>query len=94
MSNILALGIWCPYTLYEDLNSNLNFQKTSEHCNHRRGYFYFYFVNNWMGGGLPINIKVTKSSERNNTTGKQNDWISGLSEYNHFFLFPAVIWII
>ena len=28
-------------------------------------------------------------SERNNTTGKQNDWISGLSEYNNY-LFPAV----
>ena len=34
------------------------------------------------GGGVP-NIKVTKSSERNNTTGKQNDWISGHSEYNN-----------
>ena len=36
------------------------------------------------GGGVP-NTKVTKSSERNNTTGKQNYWISGLSEYNHFY---------
>ena len=36
------------------------------------------------GGGVP-SIKVTKSSERNNTTGKQNDWISGLSEYNTFY---------
>ena len=43
MSDILALGIWCPYTLYENLNSNLNFQKTSEHCNHRRCYFLFLF---------------------------------------------------
>ena len=40
------------------------------------------------GGGVP-NIKVAKSSERNNTTGKQNYWISGLSEYNNS-LFPAV----
>ena len=39
ISDILALAIWCPYTLYEDLNSNLNFQKTSGQCNHRSDYF-------------------------------------------------------
>ena len=42
------------------------------------------------GGGIP-NIKVTKQSERNNTTGTctflslVNDWISGLSENNLIF---------
>ena len=52
MSDILALGIWCPYTLYENLNSNLNFQKTSEHCNHRRCYFFcFLWIIGWRGGG-------------------------------------------
>ena len=48
-----GFGYMMPMTtLYENLNSNLNSQKTSEHCNHRRCFF---FLNNWMegGGGYP-----------------------------------------
>ena len=53
-------------------------------------FIFILWIIGWRGGGGGVpNIKVTKSSERNNTTGKQNDWISGLSEYNNS-LFPAV----
>ena len=51
-------------------------------------FIFILWIIGWRGAGVP-NIKVTKSSERNNTTGKQNDWISELSEYNNS-LFPAV----